>query len=307
MFITSVTLTVFRHVALASMLLVAPRVYAECTGLEYMTAAEKDFYVRADAALKSFLPPKPQAEDIRVFGKDETRDPKSINWCAGKKVAGGFNVWVHREYIWPDIKKFGADAVVLLTLTINAKSFGDGKANGNVDGRFAGAYGTPSPRLSEGLTVRNVVWEVAAGGVEAQKNALRDAVAAVLDNKRLEALVGHPLPSVAESEANAKKVPAPAVMAPKPAAAAPAVAPASAPPPSAPASTPTTMATQPPLASEPAPTGTIAPPAATTDQGEGVADTVTRLRGILRRKRAGLSRALDERDQPQASATAWRR
>ena len=260
MFIGFIRLTVFRRFALACMLLVAPGVFADC-GVEYMTAAEKDFYVRADAALKSFLPPKPQAEDIRIFGKDETIDPESINWCAGKKVAGEFSVGVNRQFIWPDVTKFGPDAVVSLRLTINAKSFGDGNARSDVDSRFAGTYGTPSPRLSEGLTVRNVVWEVASDGVAAQASALRDAVAAVLDNKRLEALVGHPLPSVAESQANAKRVPAPTVMAPKPA----------------------TAATQPLPASGLAPAGTSAPPAATTDKGEGVVDKVKKLRGILGR------------------------
>ena len=63
-----------------------------------------------------------------------------------------------------------------------------------------GAYGSASPQVSASLTVVNVVWSI--GG---PPSALRDALAAALPEARLKALVGAPLPSETESEAQAPR------------------------------------------------------------------------------------------------------
>jgi hypothetical protein len=66
-------------------------------------------------------------------------------------------------------------------------------------GPFA-AYGAASPGRSAGLKVNNVVWKA-----EGSDSPLRAALADAIDRARLQALVGKPLPSVAESQALASK------------------------------------------------------------------------------------------------------
>ena len=86
-----------------------------------LSAAERDFHIRATAALKSFLPPAPAGENIR--SQDIVTDPKGIQACKGEKKPGDFPVQVQRRYIWPDPRKNSADTAVALELVINASSF----------------------------------------------------------------------------------------------------------------------------------------------------------------------------------------
>ena len=68
------------------------------------------------------------------------------------------------------------------------------------DRTVAGSHGAASPGQSVGLKVHNVAWSaVGADG------PLRQSLAAAIDRTRLQALVGKPLPSEAESEAVAAK------------------------------------------------------------------------------------------------------
>jgi len=62
------------------------------------------------------------------------------------------------------------------------------------------AYGSASPQGSASLKVVNVVWSVAG-----PPSVLRDALGAAMPETRLKALVGAPLPSEAESEAQAPR------------------------------------------------------------------------------------------------------
>ena len=70
-----------------------------------------------------------------------------------------------------------------------------------------GSYGSASPIRSAALKVNNVVWRV-SGSDSPLRQALTDAI----DRTRLQALVGKPWPSVAESQALAAKA-APATVA----------------------------------------------------------------------------------------------
>lgn len=132
-----------------------------------------------------------------------------------------------------------------------------------------GAYGTASPQRSAGLKVHNLVW-----GVGGPPGPLRDAVAEAVDRARLQALVGRPLPSEAESEAVAKAAPSPKAMASTAATASSAAAAFERPSAPAPAS-PT------------APTAAVAPalPAASAPTPETnvkkAAEAVNKLRGLF--------------------------
>jgi hypothetical protein len=231
-----------------------------------LTAAERDFHVRATAALKSFLPPAPAGENIR--SGDTVTNPNNIQACKGEKKPGDFSVQVQRKYIWPDPKKNSADTAVTLDLVINASSFGKSL------GDYSGAYGSPSPARSAGLQVHNVEWKVSAGGygVQAQNDSLRASIGAVVDRERLQALVGRPLPSVAASDAMARKIPPPQLVSVAPSAPAAAV------------STGSPAAAAPTVAQQPASTTGAAPaPASSTDSVRDAADTFQKLRGLFGR------------------------
>ena len=125
------------------------------------------------------------------------------------------------------------------------------------------AYGTASPGKSAGLKVYNVVWSVSG-----TDTPLRQALAAVIDGARLQALVGKPLPAESESEALAMKaaaaVPATLMTAPSP----------------APGSAPAAAAPTPP-----APTAATAPaaPEPATEPVKKAVDAVNVLRGLFGR------------------------
>jgi hypothetical protein len=108
----------------------------------------------------------------------------------------------------------------------------------------SGAYGAASPGKSAGLKVHNVSFSV--GGTD---GPLRQALAAAIDQPRLQALVGKPLPGTAESAAYAAGA-LPVTVADPPAGAGPA-APIATASPSPPAPAGQTAATL-PIAPEPA-------------------------------------------------------
>ena len=254
------------NVALAVLALASPLLaWADCVDTVGLSAAERDFHIRATAALKSFLPPAPAGENIR--SGDSVTDPNGIQACKGEKKPGDFSVQVQRKYIWPDPKKNSADTAVTLELVINASSFGKSL------GDHSGAYGSPSPARSAGLQVHNVEWKVSAAGygVQAQGDSLTASIGAVVDRERLQALVGRPLPSVAASDAIARKIPPTQLVS---------VAP---PGPAAAVSTGSPAAVSPAVAPQPARTVGAAPPPSSTDSVRDATDAVQKLRGLFGR------------------------
>lgn len=259
-------LIVARRFAFSLAFFYAAGAHADCVDTVRLSAAERDFYLRANAALKSFLPPAPEGENIRSH--DRITDPQGIQVCKGDKP-GDFTVQVQRRYVWPDPRKHSADTVVVMDLSINTRSFGK-----SLDNDRSGAYGNPSPGRSAGLRVHNVEWRVSGdqAGMPVQQQSLRPSIAAAVDRDGLQALVGRPLPTVAASEA--KSAPPTRLVA------APAPAPAAATP-SAGSPAPATPAAAP----QPASTGATAPSAPTSSDTtmRDAADTVQKLRGLFGR------------------------
>lgn len=256
-------LTALRPLALAVVFFYASGAYADCVDTVPLSAQERDFYMRANAVLKSFLRPAPSVERIR--SDDSVTDPAQLSSCKGDKKVGDFTPEVSRKYIWPDPKGNAADTVITLTIAINVRSF-DNRA-GNYAG---GAYGSPSPGRSAGLKVINVEWKLtdAGRGVQSQRDALRTSLAAVIDRQRIEGLVGRPLPSMAESDVMAKKAGPTQLVTPAPSAPAAVAMPASG-----------------AAAALPSPAGTGAAPSTPppTDAVKDAVDTVQKLRGLFGR------------------------
>ncbi len=244
--------------------------WADCVDTVGLTPPERDFYLRANAALKALLPPQPVADGI--WHADTLNESGQMEVCKGDKKPGNFSPVVSRKYVWPDPKKNMADAVVTLSLTINAPTFE------SKDGRYSGIFGAPSAARSAGLKVQNVTWALSGSsyGIASQIETLRASLAARLERERLESLVGRPLPTVAESDSAAKKA-APTVLlasAPAEPVAAPAAAQGpgnAAAQPAATAATPSTNAPAPAAAAAPAPVNTV----------NDVAGTVQKLRGLF--------------------------
>lgn len=218
-------LTTLCRMTLAMMFLHTAGVHADCVDTVSLNAQESDFYLRANAVLKSFLLPAPSNESIRT--DDYETSPENIEVCEGSKKDGDFTVEVSRKYVWPDPKMNSADTAITLKIAINVPSFDAGE--------YSGAYGSPSPALSAGLKVNNVQWKLEGStwGLKAQRDALLASLAAVVERDRMAALVGRPLPSVAESDA-ISRVESTQLITPEPAATATAT-----PPSAAPASAPT--------------------------------------------------------------------
>jgi hypothetical protein len=262
----------FAQLLLCTACLTATTAWADCVDTVRLSAQERDFYLRANAVLKSLLRPAPQADKLRA--NDSVTDPGDIQTCKDDKKLGDFTVGVSRKYIWPDPKGNMADSVVTLNLAINATKF---DSSGT---QYQGAFGSPSTNRSAGLKVHNVVWSLTGSsfGIAAQTETLRASLAEGLERDRMEKLVGRPLPSVAESDALAKKA-APTTLlsssaAPTAATAAP-IAPnrTTAPGPSA---APAAVAAAPAAPSEPA-----AAPA--PDPIKEVTDSIQKLRGLFGR------------------------
>ena len=143
------------------------------------------------------------------------------------------------------------------------------------DRSVVGSHGAASPGKSAGLRVSNVVWSV--GGKD---GSLRQALAGAIDSARLQALVGKPLPSAAESEAfAARAVPVSVADLPSaaPGAAAAPAAPGAAVAPAAPAEVAAAAVPQSPGA---APAPAVSGP---LDTARKAADAVNQLRGLFGR------------------------
>lgn len=259
----SPTKTAFSPLVLAALFFCAPGVYADCVDTVPLSAPERDFILRANAALKTLLPAAPSAQGLRASDSETSTD---YEVCKGEKKQGNFTVGVSRKFIWPDPKKHGADAVVTVSFAMNVKDFAPAAGN------YSGAYGSPSPTLSAGLKVNNVEWKVDAAsyGVREQVEQLRASVAAAIERDRLAALVGKPLPSVAASAAMKKPGPTPLIAA---AAGATGPAPTAAGGP-APSATPV---------SERSGTALPAPAPTAPDTFKDAADSVQKLRGLFGR------------------------
>jgi len=135
------------------------------------------------------------------------------------------------------------------------------------DSVLSAAYGSASPNRSAGLKVNNVVWRISGSD-----SPLRQALADAIDRTRLQALVGKPLPSVADSEALAARA-VPATVAGTPAAAPTASAP----------DVPATQTAAQPVAppNPPAPAAPGQAPA--SEPVKDAVDTVNKLRGLFGR------------------------
>ncbi len=170
-----------------------------------------------------------------------------------------------------DKRRIGIDLVeqrVEVVIGMNLQRLPGARADNS-----SGAYGAPSPGKSVGLKVHNIGF-----AVDGSDGPLRQALAAAIDRASLQALVGQPLPSQAQSEAYAAKA-APA-MVPEIAAGAPGVDSASTTTAAAPPSTPARTA------SPATPTTAPTPPASDAPAAEPVkkaAEAVNKLRGLLGR------------------------
>ena len=217
---------------------------ADCVDTRKPTAAEMEFHSRAVAALVAALPPVP------VGGKLQNKDSLPTlgsNQCVG--ATGDFSVQATRFYELNDRK-----AIVEVAMNVRQLPAGDPA--------LVTAYGAASPKLSAGLKVNNVMSRVSGSD-----SPLRKALADGIDRARLEAMVGKPLPTVAESQALAAQA-VPATVAAAPA------APAS--------SAPATPAAKQPVASSPsAPSGSGQ--AAASEPIKDAVDTVNKLRGLFGR------------------------
>jgi hypothetical protein len=229
-------------VGVAALMLGCPlAALADCVDTRKPTAGEVEFFNRGMAAVVAALPPVP------VDGKLQNKDsvPTLGQQCAG--TTGDFTLQASRFYEHNYRK-------AIVSVAINATRLPATEAG------LSAAYGPASPKRSAGLKVNNVVWTVSGSD-----SPLRKALVDAIDRARLEAMVGKPLPSVAESQALATQ-------------ATPATVAGVAPTPSAPAAqTPT--ATQPANPSAPAPAGQAGAPDLTKD----AVDTVNKLRGLFGR------------------------
>jgi hypothetical protein len=158
---------------------------ADCVDTRKPSAAEMEFHSRAMAALVAALPPVP------VGGKLQNQDSVTTLGQQCKGSTGDFNLEAVRFYELNYRK-----SIVSVAMNVTALPAAD-----NV---LSAAYGSASPKRSAALKVNNVVWRVSGSD-----SPLRQALVEGMDRTRLQALVGKPLPSVAESRAlAAQAVPA---------------------------------------------------------------------------------------------------
>jgi len=158
---------------------------ADCVDTRKATAAEREFHGRAVAALVAALPPVP------VGGKLQNKDSVPTlgdNQCVG--ATGDFSVQATRYYELNS--RLAIVEVEMNRIQLPAA------------GALVSTYGSASPKRSAGLKVSNVMARVSGSD-----SPLRQALVDGIDRARLEAMVGKPLPSVAESQAlAARAVPA---------------------------------------------------------------------------------------------------
>ena len=215
-------------------------VLADCVDTRKPTAAEVEFHGRAMAALVAALPPLPV--DAKLRNSDSLTSLGQQ--CQGK--TGDFTLQASRNYEHNS-------RLAIVSIEINATRM---PVPGNDP---SGAYGTASPGRSAGLKVNNVVWRVSGSD-----SPLRKTLAEAMDTARLQAWVGKPLPSVAESRALAAQA-VPATVAGSTGAAQVANVPATQP-----------AAANPSAPTAPAQTGT-------SDSVKDTVDAVNKLRGLFGR------------------------
>jgi hypothetical protein len=157
---------------------------ADCVDTRKATAGEIEFHKRATATLLAALPPVP------VAGKLQQKDSvMSLGQQCGP--TGDFTVQASRGY-----EHNGRLAIVAMSINVQQLPA--------AASALSAAYGTASPGRSTGLKVHNVVWTVSGSD-----SPLRKTLAESIGRAHLQALVGRPLPTVAESEAlAAQAVPA---------------------------------------------------------------------------------------------------
>jgi len=216
--------------------------WADCVDTRKPTAAEIEFFNRGTAALVAALPPVPVG--ARLENKDSLRTLGS-NQCVGQ--TGDFTLEATRYY-----EHNNRSTRVYMFMNVAAWPISRDYPSA--------AYGTPNPGRSAGLKVNNVMWMV-----DGSDSPLRKALADAIDRERLQAFVGKPLPTVAESQALAARAVPATVVAATVAAPAAAAGPA-----------PATQTAQ-PVAAQPA----GQPPA--SDTTRDAVDTVNRLRGLFGR------------------------
>ena len=221
---------------------------ADCVDTRKPTAAETEFHSRAIATLVAALPPVP------VGGKLQNKDSVTTLGQQCQGTTGDFSLEATRSYELNYRK-------AIVSVAINVTRL---PATDTVP--FA-VYGSASPNRSAGLKVNNVVWRV-SGSDSPLRQALTDAI----DRTRLQALVGKPLPSVAESQALAAQA-VPATVAGTPAAA-----------PAAPAPNVRTTQTATQPVAPPNPSAPAAPGQAPASEPiKDAVDTVNKLRGLFGR------------------------
>jgi uncharacterized protein YjdB len=158
---------------------------ADCVDTRKPSAAEVEFHGRAMAALVAALPPVP------VGGKLQNQDSVTTLGQQCKGSTGDFKLEAVRFYELNYRKS-------IVSVEMNATGLPA------TDNLLSAAYGSASPKRSAALKVNNVVWRVSGSD-----SPLRQALVDGMDRTRLQAMVGKPLPSVAESRAlAAQAVPA---------------------------------------------------------------------------------------------------
>jgi hypothetical protein len=221
---------------------------ADCVDMRKPTAGETEFFNRAMAAVLAALPPVPAGGKLRNKDSVHTLGQQ----CVG--MTGDFSPEASRYYEHNH-------RLSTVTVSINAIRLPVTDAS-----RLSGAYGPASPKRSAGLKVNNVVWTVSGSD-----SPLRQALVDQIDRARLEAMVGKPLPSVAESQALASQAVPATIAGPAPAPSSPAAQTTAQPA--------TQTATQPANPSAPAPAGQ----ASSSDTVKDTVDTVNKLRGLFGR------------------------
>jgi hypothetical protein len=215
---------------------------ADCVDTRKPTAGEMEFHSRAIAALVAALPPLPVG--AKLHNKDSF--PSLGQQCQGQ--TGDFTLEATRNYEHNS-------RLAIVSIQINVRQL---PVSGTDPSE---AYGAASPARSAGLKVNNVVWRISGSD-----SPLRKTLAEAIDRTRLQALVGKPLPTVAESQALAAQATPATVAGASMTAPATAAAPAA----NAPAAQPVAA---------PASAGQPAAPEPMRD----AVDTVNRLRGLFGR------------------------
>lgn len=215
---------------------------ADCVDTRKPTAGEIEFFNRGIAALVAALPPLPVGAKLQ---NKDSLPTLGQNQCQGK--TGDFTLEATRNYEHNS-------RLAMVSIYMNVARWPVAGTNPSA------AYGTPNPDRSAGLKVNNLMWSVSGSD-----SPLRKTLAEAIDRERLQALVGKPLPSVAESQALAAQA-----------------VPATVAAPAATASSPATQTTTQPVAASPSAPAAPGQAGASEPMKDAV-DTVNKLRGLFGR------------------------